>query len=441
MLVSYVEDFLDEFNLLDSTFIVGFSGGADSLCLLDIMVKLARKYKFQVIAAHLNHNWRGQESIGEQMRCAEIAQKYGIDFITNTLDEDECRSEDEARKARYCFFEKYAKIFGAVVLTAHNANDNAETIIYRVSKGTGIKGLMGIPEGIEKGEVSYFRPLLKILRSEIENYCAENVPFQPNYDSSNDSVLYKRNFIRREILPLMQEINPNVIGSINSLSEIAIENEQILEALISEYFIENDILIKKFVHAIYPLKCKILHKFLALIGLPYDRKKVLNILNFIENKENFKKRFSLTNDLWLTFNEEKIYCVREVYKNFLELKLNSEGIYETPFGGTIEILPYNSEVKDYPNSNELYAYVDFSNINFPLTLRTRRDGDIFQPFGMKTSIKLKKYLITKKISREKRDTLLLLTKGNEVLWIVGVALSEKLRVAKYPVNVLKYNYR
>lgn len=439
-MISKVENILKKYKLLNSenTFIIGFSGGYDSYCLLDVMWELSQIYGFTIIPAHLNHNWRGNESYQEQARCQEIAMKYKLNFITDTLNDNIKISENSAREARYNFFEKYAKLFDAIVLTAHNLNDNAETLIYRITKGTGISGLKGIPEFVKKNNIKYVRPLLKISRNEIENYCKEKALY-PNEDSSNDSLDYKRNYIRKNILPALENININVIKSINNLSELAQENEEILDDLIKEYFDNGKILFKKYVNASIQLQSKILHKMLSENHLEYDRKKINEIVNFLSNKNNIEKKYSLTSNLWIIFNDNFIYFITDLEKekNLSETKITGLGKFDTNFNTFFEVSKITNS-KKFPKEKDFEAFISMNNNDFPFVLRTRREGDVIQPFGMKGKMKLKKYLISKKIPQTERDDIMLLTKANEVFWVIGVGLSEKLRVAKSPDYVFKY---
>ena len=128
---------------MTGTFIVAFSGGYDSMCLLDILYKLG----YDIVAVHLNHNWRGEESQKEQENCKKFAQANNIKYYTETLPDYIEKTETSARKARYDFFQRCAKKFNSnVIFTAHNFDDNAETILYRITKGTGTIGLQGIAE-------------------------------------------------------------------------------------------------------------------------------------------------------------------------------------------------------------------------------------------------------------------------------------------------------
>ena len=218
-----VKNFLEKYNLdkPKNVYIVAFSGGFDSMCLLNCL-KIITKNK--IVAIHLNHNWRGKESDNEEQNCKDFCKKIGVEFYSEKLPKSVSPTETEARNIRYAFFEKCAKKFNSnIIFTAHNKNDNAETLIYRIAKGTGIKGL----EGIAPKRDIYYRPLLGISRCKIENYCADN-NLTPNNDSSNTDIIHKRNLIRNDILPLLVKINPNVTDSLNSLATCAKEEEQII---------------------------------------------------------------------------------------------------------------------------------------------------------------------------------------------------------------------
>ena len=187
MISKRVETFLEKYNLSNCHILVAFSGGYDSMCLLDILKRISTKYNFKLTAIHLNHGWRGQESDLEEQKCKEFC--YDIGFYSEKLADNIPHTETAARDARYEFFYNCAKKFNSnIIFTAHNANDNAETIYYRIMRGTGLTGLEGIPENRD----IFYRPILTVYRNEIEQYCKKN-NLIPNNDSSNKDSKYKRN--------------------------------------------------------------------------------------------------------------------------------------------------------------------------------------------------------------------------------------------------------
>ena len=448
-MIETIDKFLDEYNLksADNTFLVGFSGGADSLCLLDVLHIFSQKYGFKLIALHLNHNWRGYESLEDELNCKSFCEKNEIEFISETLREDVPKSESAAREARYDFFLKHAKNYSnSAIFTAHTRTDNAETLIYRLIKGTGVQGLQGIlPKRFVCG-VPLYRPLLSVSRKEIEDYC-NSKGLLANNDSSNFDINYKRNFIRHKIMPLFDEINFHSEKAINSLAELAISQTKIVDEYINlimnDIYVDKKIVSEKFKMLSDDVMQKIIYDALLKLDLDYDRKKITDILEFIKNNLESKSgsRYSLTKDLWLFASSKYIYLITrtKAQENKNETTVSNEGEYEvlgTNFVFSIQKYSGKSDIK-FPDEKEKIAYVNLENIGVDFTLRTRRDGDFITPFGMKGSMKLKKYLNSKRISLHERDGLILLAKGSEIFWVAGVGLSDKLKVVNEPTHVIE----
>ena len=433
-----IKSFLKKYNLdnKDLTYLVGFSGGYDSMCLLDVLHKIAPKNK--IIALHLNHKWRGDESDREEINCKNFCKKIGVEFYCENLPPDIPHTETAAREERYKFFEHCAKKFNSdIVFTAHNKNDNAETLIYRICTGTGVAGLQGIAEnrGI------YFRPLLTISRAEIETYCKKN-NLLPNNDSSNSDTKYKRNFIRAKIMPALSEVNENIYDNLQTLSEVAKEETEIVEEylnILTEKITKNgNIQTQKFLKLSQNVQRKFIYNLFINKNLDYDRKKILNILDFIKENSTSKsgKTCSLTSGLWLFVSEKIICTTKKENSKIAHLSINKEGKYN--IGNYIfEIEKFDKPVKKFPPSQDNVAYVDLSKLDFNFELRPRADGDIIQPYGLDGSQKLKKYLNTKKIPNHEKDNLLFLTQGKEILWAINLGISDKIKVVTKPTHRLK----
>jgi len=447
-LISRVEHFLKEHNLEDKTIIVGFSGGYDSMCLLDILYKIRQKEEFfdlSVIAAHYNHNWRGEEALREQEVCRLFSASKGFEFFTKTAPVGLKKSENEARVARYDFFEEALENYDAdAVFTAHNKDDNAETVLYRIIKGTGLVGLKGI---LSKRDI-YYRPLLKSTRSEIMNYCIEN-NLTPNNDSSNLDVTYKRNYLRLNVIPALEKINTSVKDSLNNLASIAINENLIIEEYLQTFkekvFYDDSINSNEFKNLSKPVQLRFIHEYLQSFDIDYDFRRINEICDFI--LANIDKKngttVSLTSAKWLYVDNRIIEAIPNTHKKDLKqlqelnVEIDSEGEYIVG-DKKIIIKPYvEKEVFIFPESTANFAYVDLSKVELPMIVRTRRDGDVINPFGMSGSMKLKKYLNSKGVARHNRDSLLLLTNNEEVLWVVGVGLSNKIGVINSPTHVIE----
>lgn len=424
-----VEKFLEKYNLLNSedTFLVAFSGGYDSMCLLNICKEL----KLNVVAVHLNHNWRGEESKSEEDTCREFCLANNIKFYAETLPESISKTETAAREARYDFFEKCANKFQAkAIFTAHNSNDNAETILYRVAKGTGTFGLSGIAE---KRDL-YYRPLLNIDRKDIENYCLEN-SLKPNNDSSNTNVKYKRNLIRKNIIPELEKINPQVIESINSLSYIAKMDNEIINSFLKT--LDNPFNTRNFTSYLESIQLRLIYNLFLENNLEYDKEKISRVLEFIHTNKSSKsgKTISLTKNLWLYVNTQKIEIVTKTPVCDDKIIITDCGKYEIR-NKILLIEKFENEIKEFPKDCENIAYVDLSKFK-ELTIRFRKEGDKIKPLGNSGTQKLKKYLNEKKIPNHQKDELVLLASENEILWVASLGISEDIKVVTKPTHMLK----
>ena len=444
-MIDRISDFIKKYELSNKTIVVGFSGGFDSMCLLDILSQIKKEPEFEkmkVIAAHYNHNWRGEESLREQEVCRLFASAKGFEFYTKNAPAALKKTENDARIARYEFFEEAYEDFDAdAVFTAHNKDDNAETVLYRVIKGTGIVGLRGIAE--KRGY--FYRPLLKTSRAEILAYCNER-NLSPNNDSSNSNAAYKRNYIRLNVIPSLEKINPSVKDALNTLAGNANTDNEIIEEYLSAIrpkLYDRDVLLtEEYKKLSKPVKLRILYEFIQKLDLDYDSKKINELYDFIEANSNQRNgsTISLASALWLYADDKIIETIPRKTNEINTDKpvlISGEGEYE--FGNHIFTINKCSEndIFVFPQSTANFAYVDLSNTEFPLVLRTRKDGDIITPFGMTGSMKLKKYMNSKGVSRHKRDAIVLLCDEKEVLWVAGVGLNNKIGVKIKPTHVIQ----
>ena len=219
--------------------VVGVSGGPDSISLLNILNNLKERLNIKIYVAHINHMIR-KEADEESEYVREFCAKIDIDFFIKKIDvENESKrlkigTEEAGRNIRYNFFEEVAQKVGAnKIATAHNSNDNAETVLMNILRGTSVSGLKGI-EKVRDGR--YIRPLIECSRDEIENYCKEK-KLNPKYDKSNSENIYTRNKIRNLLIPyLKKEFNPNIVDGINRLSNIAAEEEQFINKIVENEY-------------------------------------------------------------------------------------------------------------------------------------------------------------------------------------------------------------
>jgi len=453
----YIKDkvklFLEKYNLVSSKqpLLVGFSGGYDSTCLLEVLASLSLKYGFSLAAAHLNHNWRGKESDDEEFNAKKFCNERGIEFFSRKLSEDCPKTEEEARNQRYKFFEEIAlKIGTNVVITGHTQSDQVETVLYRIIKGTGLNGLKGIPEMREHlcefsaGKLFIYRPLLEIKRAETIKYCKIN-NLSPNNDSSNQKQDYQRNKIRLCLIPELKKYNSSAEEALLRLSAVAYEGEEIISEYLSQ--IKSVILNKnraistlEFVKLSAALQKRLMCEIYTDYNIEFDYKKISEAVDFIKESVCLTSgnTLSVGENNWLFCSKEEIKIIdsikSEKITDIIEFSLEGETLFSALKKKIKSEALTNFSVKNFPNETDMRILADFSKVKSPLFLRTRREGDVFQPFGMKEKTKLKKFLINKGVPEHERDKILLLTNQNEVLWVVGVGMSELLRVINKPTH-------
>lgn len=222
---------IQKYNLIqrNDKVVVGVSGGPDSMTLLNVLNELKKELDIQIYVAHINHMLR-EEADSETRYVQDFCQKIGAEcYIKKIHIEEEAKTQKigtelAGRNARYSFFEYVAQKVGAnKIATAHNANDNAETVLMNLMRGSGISGLKGI-EKIREGK--FIRPIIECTRKEIEAYCEEK-KLNPKYDKTNAENIYTRNKVRNLLIPYIEkEFNPNIIESLNRLSTIAAKEDE-----------------------------------------------------------------------------------------------------------------------------------------------------------------------------------------------------------------------
>ncbi len=238
---------IKKYNLIENgdKIVIGVSGGPDSICLLNVLNNLKDKLNFKIYVAHINHMIR-KEADEETQYVVDFCKNLGIECYVNKTDvlsisnETKHGTEETGRKIRYDFFEEVLKKTNSnKIATAHNNNDKVETIIMNVLRGSGNNGLKGIEPIRDK---KFIRPLIEIERDSIEKYCLEN-NLNPRIDKSNNENIYTRNKVRNIVIPYIQnEFNPNIIKTINRLSEVSTSENEYLQKIVGEKF--NEIIIE-----------------------------------------------------------------------------------------------------------------------------------------------------------------------------------------------------
>lgn len=417
----------------------GVSGGPDSIALLHLLNRLREDLGFGLYAGHLNHMFRGEEADADAGLVENLAGEWQIPLINQKINVPEyirqhrLSPEQGAREVRYRFFEEAAAGVGAgKVALGHHADDQAETVLLNLIRGAGITGLSGIPP-VRQG--LYIRPLLKLRRSQIEQYCRTfGLPYR--VDSSNLQPVYLRNRIRLELIPLLEnKYNPAMVDSLNRLAEIARDEDGYLEAVSLNVF-------EKVVKSCETGKIIISLEKLAPYPIALKRRVIriacrrLAGYDALPSFEQLGKALEIIGDKTGQGKVEwpagvvlvKRYGFLEMIKNrvvpqvpFYQYVLEVPGKTPVPeTGACIEAVVLDaSRVGDPRRFRRDETVLDLEKLTGTLTVRRRKQGDVFIPLGMKGKIKLKKFFIDRKVPGEEREQIPIVTCGNDIVWVAG----------------------
>ena len=306
-MINIVRNFLDKYNIRNKSVIIAFSTGPDSCALARIINELREEHNLRVTLAYFNHMWR-KEAIKEEEFTVEFSKKFNMNFIIKKAPSGIRHNEETAREYRYKFLYDCANDIGTdVVLLAHNKNDNVETLVYRVIKGTSVKGLCSIPENRD----IFYRPLLKIEKREIYDYL-DNINQIYSTDASNMDIKYKRNYIRSEILPLFEKINPNFMNNIDNLitTSYYASNQNSISDIMNEIVSGDSIIRSKYLSYGVEYRYEILNLYLGDKLKYRDFKTIKKLDDFISDNPHSKT--SLNKVEFLRIRKDKIFIEKNV---------------------------------------------------------------------------------------------------------------------------------
>ncbi len=431
------------------TLIVALSGGADSAALLDLLSRLPG-YTLHLIVAHLNHCLRGVESDTDEDFCRELASRYAVPFEVRRIDikkmaeENRLNLEDAGRRARIHFFDEICGQYGATaVVLAHHADDQAETVLMRLLRGSGMTGLSGMAYRNARG---YIRPLLDISRSEIEQYLRSQ-GLNWREDASNSDTTYLRNRIRHELLPLLEEYNPAIRSCLAATASVISGDETLVEEL-TEHACAGLILmgegsascsITSFRTLKPPLQRRVLRHLFEQLADTLEGVCVRHIdaICAMVDSGRPNSRLSLPHSITAVREYDRLIVMKRIEPALdldFELLIKEPGRYQLPTGGTLNVEVVSAS--DFPTDSDTICF-DFEKIPFPLRVRTFNPGDRITPFGMSGRKKVKDIFIDRKIPTSERPRIPLLFCGDELIWVVGVCASERCRIESLQGNLVK----
>ena len=398
--------------------IIALSGGIDSMVLFDILEKLNEN----IVIAHVNHNKR-EESIDEYHYIEKMAQQKGVPFEGYSITDDaKSNFPHDARLKRYEFFRAIAQKYKSKkIAVAHHLDDQVETILMRIVRGTSFSGYSGIKEIRMDRNVAIIRPLMDIKKKQILAYAKEHkITFFE--DATNKEDMYTRNRFRNNIIPLLEEENPNLDQKIIQLAEYIDSANEVLEkeknTFLAKYCMYNNISLEAFNKLPKAIKIKVIQHLVNSstndsVEVTYDQYKAIIDL-CLQDTPN--QELSLSEGYRFVKEYEVIFVEKSKPIEPTMIEVNKEGEY---FVDDNKSYIFTSHKIAHNDRN--YFELCYNKLVFPLFIRNRKNGDkITLKIGTK---KVKDIFIDQKIPKSKRDAQIIITNENEVLWIPGIKKS------------------
>jgi tRNA(Ile)-lysidine synthase len=433
------------------TVVVAVSGGADSVALLDMLASFG-ELRLNLVVAHLNHMLRGAESDADEEFVRQLAENYGVPAVVRRVDvyevaRQERRSlEDAGRTARYAFLDDVAASHGAnAVALAHHSDDQAETVLLRLLRGSGGSGLCAMSP---RSAGRYVRPLLCLNRSEIEEYLMARALSWRN-DSSNRSVEFLRNRIRHELLPFLSGYNPSISDRLAATAEALAGDEEVLSALTDEafarHFVRGDNSVSLNITGVRTelrgIRIRLYRQAILLVKGDLER------ISFSHLKAIDRMVFSQKPNLSATLPDGLMAsrCYDQIsFASKMEtacllprnIRIDGPGIYPLSGGEALSVDYCNPPEGPASNIGTM-EYFDPVEAPFPWMVRTFLPGDRISPFGMTGHKKVKDLFIDLKIPQADRRLIPLLFCDDTLLWVAGIRRSSAAVIKSNSGNVIR----
>tara|TARA_R100000935_G_scaffold58415_2_gene95384 strand:- start:62564 stop:63883 length:1320 start_codon:yes stop_codon:yes gene_type:complete len=420
--------------LKNSKVLVACSGGLDSVVLTHLLYQL----NYTIAIAHCNFSLRGKESDEDALFTENLAEKLQIPFYSETFNtrsyakDHKCSTQMAARELRYRWFDEVAENFNyEYILTAHHADDDMETFFINLSRGTGLRGLTGIPKQNEK----VVRPLLNFSREDILKFAKSNNLYWRE-DSSNAKTDYVRNKLRIGVLPQFKEVSEKTLQNFRKTQEYL----QASQALVEDYMaLVYNLVVAEIAggYSINVAKISELPNTEALLYEllhPFGFTEWDNVFNLLKAQTG-KAILSASHHLLRNRNELILTEIDEnSEKNEFLIKKNQKEINNP-------IVLRLSPTEKMGHIDNTTVYVDADKLNFPLQLRKWQEGDVFQPFGMKGKKKLSKFFKDEKVSLVAKQKVWLLCSDTKIVWIIGHRLDDRYKITQLTKNILRITYK
>jgi len=456
---SALQDFFRENPLPSPRLLVAVSGGPDSVCLLHLLAGLRAKLRLDIFAAHLNHRLRGRASAADAQYVFDLCHKLEVPVTIGQADvkayrkEHKLTLEEAAREVRYQFLADTAWRVGArVVAVAHTRDDNVETILLHILRGTGTRGLMGLqpvmPRVIDGKKITIVRPLLAIPRAETAAYCRRH-RLQPRYDATNASLAPLRNRVRLELLPLLRKYNAGIDAALLRAADIAAADTVFLEKTVLQQWRQvatqtpGQIIFDR--EKLTALPVSITRGLLRMAV-----EKLAGTLKDVESR-HLEAMLALTQKATgksielpygLDFTREYDRLILALRQATValdgEYRINVPGVTLIPGWQVTAGIVRPGQVK---NNDPLTAYLDADKTGQVLVVRGRRPGDRFQPLGMGEAKKVSDFMLDARVPRARRTRVPIVASGTQVFWVVGYRIDEQAKVTQETQHILQLVFR
>ncbi len=439
--------------------LVGYSGGADSAALLHLMKRYCEERGLYLTALHVHHGIRGEEADRDAALCEKNCKELGIPFILRRADipalaKEQGRGiEEVARDFRYGAFSD--AISGddrlTCVATAHNADDNAETVLFNLARGSGASGMCGIPPIRMLGGAKVIRPLLFTAKSEIVDYCEQN-GIEYIFDSTNSDTAYTRNYIRHEIMPLFSKLNPSFIQSVGRMTRILDSDRAYLDGEADEFLSNNlkngGVDVSKLVSLPHALSYRIVRRLFASVSdAMLERVHFDAVMSIVKGGREgacaniadgvraviCEGRLFFTKDLPMTKREFEY----ELFEGANVFENEGFAVFVEKCGQTSADLQKDNETLKNIYKLSIHALVNSDKINRVLKVRSRRDGDSYVFGGM--TRKLKKLYNDRGFTARERELLPICCDDSGILWVPGFKVADR-AAAEDGKNAVKITY-
>ena len=433
--------YIEKYRMIEagSQAVAGVSGGADSVCLLFLLMEYQKRVSFSLRAVHVNHHVRGEEAVRDQEFTRRLCESLGVPLdlydydVPRMAETDHLSCEEAGREARRRAFYRTAcrweRPDQVRIALAHHENDQAETVLHNLVRGAGLAGLAGIRPVHRTGSGMYIRPLLCISREETENYLIQRgIPWVT--DSTNEEEVYTRNKIRREILPALMQINSGAVKNIAAAAGRVLEAEDYLSELtkkaVEKYTAKEGsvwILSRDLFEEPMLLQKRVVKNVLEAAA---GKKKDLSSAHMEAVLELAKGRTGASASLIYGLRAQQVYGDIHITRGEQEKK----DLLELEF----RVFPYeNQQIPEKTYTK----WFDYDKIKNGLAVRRRLPGDYLMISRDGGTKKLKDYFIDCKVPRRERDNVTLLADGSHVLWAVGYRISEYYKVTSQTKKVIK----